>query len=153
MASRPTKPFTGRHITAILVAGFGVVMCVNFYMASLAVGGFHGTVVDNSYVASQKFNDWLGDAAAARALGWSAKASREEAGHVIVETSAVPPGAVVTASLRRPIGEQAYASLEFTALGDGRFLSTEPVAPNRWIIRLFISADGQQWAEESELAR
>ena len=153
MTSKPSKPFTGKHMIAILVAGFGVVICVNFYMASLAVGGFHGTVVDNSYVASQKFNDWLEDAEAAKALGWSAIASRDGAGHVVVEAAMVPQGAQVTAQLRRPIGERAYANLEFSALGDDRFRSTEPVASGRWIIRLFIAADGQQWARESELPR
>ncbi|MEO1221410.1 MAG: FixH family protein [Pseudomonadota bacterium] len=35
------KPFTGKHMAAILVAGFGVVVAVNFTMASYAVGGCH----------------------------------------------------------------------------------------------------------------
>lgn len=153
MARKPTKPFTGQHMTGILVAGFAIVICVNFYMASLAVGGFHGTVVDNSYVASQQFNDWLDKADAAKALGWSAEASRDEAGHVILDTQGLPPGAQVTAELRRPIGEREYASLTFTPQGDGRFRSNEPVASGRWTMRLHIAANGQEWAEESELGR
>ena len=42
--------FTGRHMAAILVTGFGVVIAVNVLMASLAVGTFGGVVVDNQYV-------------------------------------------------------------------------------------------------------
>ena len=53
------RPFTGYHMTAILVAFFGVVIVVNFVMARYAVATFGGTVVDNSYVASQEFNGWL----------------------------------------------------------------------------------------------
>ncbi len=60
MASKQAKgSFTGKHMLGVMIAGFGIVAAVNFYMASLAVGGFHGIVVENSYVASQKFNDWI----------------------------------------------------------------------------------------------
>lgn len=152
MASKPRAPFTGRHMAAILVAGFGVVMCVNFYMASRAIDGFHGTVVDNSYVASQQFNDWLAEAEAAKALGWTADIARDEAGFLVVTTEAVPAGAQVSADLRRPIGAREYADLAFVPVADGRFSSTEQVAAGRWIVRLRIEAEGQRWAGESELA-
>jgi nitrogen fixation protein FixH len=151
MASKPRKPFTGKHMAAILVAGFGIVAVVNFYMASLAVGGFHGIVVENSYVASQHFNDWLEEAEEARALGWTAEATRDEAGFITVTTAQVPESAIVTAELRRPLGEREYATLGFGALGDGRYRSTEPVAAGRWTMRLFIEAGGREWAGESEL--
>ncbi|MHA7819380.1 MAG: FixH family protein [Erythrobacter sp.] len=153
MAGKPRKPFTGKHMAAVLVGGFTIVICVNFYMASRAVGGFHGTVVDNSYVASQQFNEWLEEAEAAKALGWEARASRDDAGYVIVDTDAVPQGAQLSAELRRPIGTREYADLAFAALGDGRFRSTESVAVGRWTMRLLIEADGRQWAQETELGR
>ena len=50
---------TGRHVAAIFIGFFAIVIAVNMLMASYAIGGFGGTVVDNSYVASQKFNGWL----------------------------------------------------------------------------------------------
>lgn len=153
MAGKLNKPFTGRHMAGILVGGFGIVMCVNFYMASRAVDGFHGTVVDNSYVASQQFNDWLEEADAVKALGWEAEASRDESGYVVVTTDAVPQGAKLSAELRRPIGAREYADLTFVSLGNGRFRSTEPVASGRWTMRLLIEADDQQWAQEGELGR
>jgi nitrogen fixation protein FixH len=58
-AAPAPRRFTGRHMTGILVAFFGVVMTVNFTMAYVAISGFGGTVVDNSYVASQNYNRWL----------------------------------------------------------------------------------------------
>lgn len=151
MASKAKKPFTGKHMAVILVAGFCVVAAVNFYMASLAVGGFHGIVVENSYVASQHFNDWLEDAEEARALGWEAEAVRDEEGFVVVTTSGVPESAIVTADLRRPLGEHEFAKLGFGSIGDGRYRSTQPVAEGRWTMRLFIEAGGRKWAGESEL--
>lgn len=152
MASQPQKrTFTGRHFAGIMIGGFAIVIAVNFYMASLAVGGFHGVVVENSYVASQNFNDWIEEAKASRALGWDATASRDDAGHVVLTTSNLPKSAVLTAELRRPLGTHEYAGLVFEMAGDGSYRSTQPVAEGRWTMRLFIEAEGNKWAEETEL--
>ena len=53
------RAFTGRHMAAIMVAFFGVVIVVNLLNARLASSTFGGEVVENSYVASQDFNRWL----------------------------------------------------------------------------------------------
>ena len=151
MTTRKTTKFTGKHMLLTMVIGFGIVAAVNFYMASLAVGGFHGIVVKNSYVASQKFNDWIDEADRMAALGWSAFAERDADGHVTVISQSVPDGAVVTARLRRPLGTQEFADLTFVAMGDGRYRSLEPVSEGRWTVRLAITADGESWTEESAL--
>jgi nitrogen fixation protein FixH len=143
--------FTGRHMALVLVIGFGIVAAVNFFMASLAVGGFHGVVVENSYVASQKFNAWLAEAEKARELGWDVRPGRGEDGHVLVETADVPAGARVEAQLRRPIGEKEFETLVFDARPDGLYRSASPVASGRWIMRLTITAGDDVWVGESEL--
>jgi len=145
------REFTGKHMAMVMVGGFGIVMAVNFYMASLATGGFHGIVVDNSYVASQKFNTWLEEARKDDALGWSAALSRDETGHVIIATEAVPENAQITADLRRPIGTKEFASLTFAQMTDGTYRSDSPVNPGRWTVRLAIDAAGHRWDQESEL--
>ncbi|MGB3472244.1 MAG: FixH family protein [Erythrobacter sp.] len=151
MTKPKAREFTGRHMVMVMVAGFGIVMIVNFYMASLAVGGFHGIVVENSYVASQKFNGWLEEAEEMRALGWTASASRAADGHVTIIAKDVPEGAVITAELRRPIGEQKFATMTFAPVGQGQYRSLENVDSGRWTIRLQIAAQGKNWVEESEL--
>ncbi|MEO0872265.1 MAG: FixH family protein [Pseudomonadota bacterium] len=151
MTSRPKRQFTGKHMLLTMVAGFGIVAAVNFYMASLAVGGFHGTVVDNSYVASQKFNTWIEEAEAMEALGWSTEAARDETGHLILTTEGVPESALISAELRRPIGVKQFASLTFAPLGDGRYRSLETLEQGRWTMRLAIEADGETWAQESAI--
>ena len=79
---RERKAFTGRHAAMILVAFFGTVIGVNMVMASFALSTFGGTVVDNSYVASQHYNEWLARADAQDRLG---RASLS--GSVLVSTS------------------------------------------------------------------
>jgi len=149
--ANPSKPFTGKHLAVIMVAGFGIVMAVNFTMASVAIGGFHGVVVENSYVASQKFNGWLEEAEKARALGWQVDAARGADGHVELVASGVPEGIVFSASLRRPLGDKAFADLTFRPTGAGTWRSDQPIAPGRWLIRLAAEADGRSWTEESEI--
>lgn len=153
MSHASQKPFTGKHMAAILISGFGIVMVVNFTMASLAVSGFHGTVVDNSYVASQKFNTWLEEAAKADALGWQVDAVREPSGHVRIDTSGVPQGAVIRGELRRPLGAHDRAALSFVPMGEGAYRSDQPVTAGRWTMRLLIEADGHHWASEGELGQ
>lgn len=143
--------FTGRHFAIIMVMGFGIVIAVNFTMAAFAVRGFHGVVVENSYVASQDFNTWLEEAEKSRALGWEAQPERTDDGKVVLKTAGMPAGAVITAALRRPLGEQEFADIAFVRVSDGVWQSDRAVAPGRWLIRLSAAADGAVWAEESEL--
>ncbi|MFU7529323.1 FixH family protein [Qipengyuania sp. ASV99] len=143
--------FTGRHMALAMIGGFGIVIAVNFTMASLAVGGFHGVVVENSYVASQRFNGWLAQAEASRALGWTAEISRDEGGFVMVSARDLPAGAAITAQLRRPLGAHEFAAVTFEPAGTGLYRSTKPVAEGRWTLRLYIEAGDQRWAQESEL--
>lgn len=65
------RELTGRHVLFITVSAFGVIIAVNVAMAYFAVSTFPGLEVDNSYVASQTF-DQRRDAQTA--LGWNAAA-------------------------------------------------------------------------------
>lgn len=150
MTSR-TSPFTGKHMAAVFVGGFAIVIAVNLLMATIAVGSFHGTVVDNSYVASQKYNGWLKQAAASKALGWQAVPHRRKDGRVVVETIAVPVGAAVTATAERALGEREDRALTFVPQGQGRWVSNESIAPGRWQLRLAIRAGDKAWAGEGEI--
>lgn len=59
----------GRHVGAMFVAGFGIIIAVNILLAVKAVGTFPGLEVANSYVASQSFD---ARRKAQQALGWTA---------------------------------------------------------------------------------
>ena len=150
MTSR-TSTFTGKHMAAVFVGGFAIIIAVNLLMASVAVGSFHGTVVDNSYVASQKYNGWLKQAAASKALGWQAVPHRRADGRVVVETIAAPASARITATAERPLGAREDTALTFAPQGQGRWVSSESLAPGRWQLRLAIRAGNQAWAGEAEL--
>lgn len=155
MTMPQTRPFTGRHIAIILVAFFGVVIAVNLLMARLAIGTFGGTVVDNSYVASQNFNDWLAKARSEQALGWRVAVSRDSAGQVIVTASDAQgqplSGAIVTAVARHPLGRRPEQALTFAPAGTG-FRSTAPLGSGRWQLLVSIRHGKQAMRVAADLA-
>ncbi|MDE1467754.1 FixH family protein [Aurantiacibacter sp. D1-12] len=142
--------FTGKKMAATMVGGFGIIIAVNFTMAYFATSGFSGVVVDNSYVASQQFNDWLDAAEAQEALGWHAEVTRQ-GDRLLVTPSGIPDGAEVEAVVRRPLGDADVRSIGFVATGDGAFLSEQDLPDGRWIIRLSISHEGDVWRQEFRL--
>jgi len=146
------REITGKHMAIIIVSGFGIVMTVNLLMATLAIRGFGGVIVENSYVASQNFNGWLDAAQRQKALGWSASVTRSEHGHLLLETSSVPDGSTITAVARRPLGRPQTTTLDFFEEPAGRYVATRPLGPGRWIVRLrIVSPDRRSWASEERL--
>ena len=134
------RPYTGRHKTMIFVAFFGVVVAVNITMARLASGTFSGTVVDNSYVASQKFNGWLEQSRAQDRLGWVTPMSLDGSRRVVI---GVPgSGFAAAGTAHHPLGRVADVPLAFVADGangkTGRLVSTTPLPEGRWHVRLEV---------------
>lgn len=129
-----SKRFTGWHMLAILVVGFGIVVAVNVTMAVYASRTFGGTVVDNSYVASQRYNDWLAEARRQEALGWSETVERAGERIVVRAESPLGPlvGAQVSATARHPLGRAEPIELAFVATGEGLYRSAGSLPEGRW---------------------
>ena len=135
------RQFTGWHMTGILVSFFAVVIGVNIFMAREAVGTFGGTVVENSYVASQRFNHWLDKADAQKDMGWTVSTTLSGDRHVAVDAKAqgaVLDGAVVSAIVRHPLGRAPEQQLAFRA-SQGQWISTAPLPTGRWLVHLTIA--------------
>jgi nitrogen fixation protein FixH len=133
-------------MAAILIGFFGVVILVNFTMAYFASRTFGGLVVENSYVASQKFNGWLAEARAQQALGWQLDATRAADGRVdLALASADLPmtDARITALARHPLGRLPERTLAFRSEGDGHYRSVAPLPGGRWIVHLDVQAHGR----------
>ncbi|MCT2559885.1 FixH family protein [Tsuneonella sp. YG55] len=143
--------FDGRHMAAILVAGFAVVISVNLGAAVIAKRTFGGIVVENSYAASQDFNGWLEEAARERALGWRVEPARRADGRVALALTGIPAGARIAGSARHPLGRVPDTALHFLPAPDGSAVSDEPLPPGRWILRVTVQADGKRFRSEGPL--
>lgn len=137
-----TQRFTGRHMWMVMVGFFGLVIAVNFTMAWLASSTFGGTIVDNSYVASQKFNGWLADARAQKQLGWTPTLALDDDRHVTLAMN--EPGFAAAGIAEHPLGRAPDVPLAFTAKPDGRLQSAAPLPQGRWRVRVTVSRGGQQ---------
>ena len=142
---------TGRHVLAITVSAFTVIIGVNLVLAYKAVSTFPGLEVDNSYVASQGFN---ARKAAQEALGWHLAPSYA-AGRVdlaFTDRNGLP---VAVTELEVLIGRTTStmddARPVFVAMGD--VYTTElPLARGKWMVKVTArSLGGTLFEQRSEL--
>lgn len=146
------KPFTGKHMTLILVAGFTVIVGVNVLMATLANTTFGGIVVENSYVASQKFNGWLDEARKEKALGWQVAAQRRSDGRLEVALTGAPADAKVAAEARHPLGRLPDIPMTFEPNGHGAYVSDAVLPEGRWTLRFRVETpEGAIWRVEKAI--
>jgi nitrogen fixation protein FixH len=136
-----TRGFTGRHMWMVMTGFFGLVIAVNFTMAWFASSTFGGSVVENSYVASQKFNGWLEAARTQEKLGWTAHLALDGDRHVTLAMAGA--GFAAAGVAHHPLGRAPDVPLVFTGT-DGRLRSTAALPGGRWLVRVTISRDGKQ---------
>lgn len=149
-----TWRFTGWHMTAILIAFFGVVIAVNVYMARAAIATFGGTVVDNSYVASQEFNSWLAAARKQEAEGWTLSLSLDADRVVMVDAKRrgdAPAALAASGTAIHPLGRVAPIALTFASGMDGRLVSRQALPAGRWLVRVAVRDGREQARAEAAL--
>ena len=135
---------TGWHAALMLVAFFGVVIAVNITMALFATRTFGGVVVENSYVASQEYNQWLAAAERQKALGWKFSTGIDASRRVTVGTEL--QGAQVRGFARHPLGREPDVPLAFVAIDSG-YRSSGQLPAGRWSVHLLV----KRGADEARL--
>ena len=149
-----TRRFTGYHMLAWTVGFFLVVISVNAVMATIATRSFTGTVVENSYVASQHFNRWLDEAKAQERLGWNATIDHRGAQVTVLLTGpqAVIRGAHVTGTAVHPLGHLPDRAIHFVRAGIGEYRSVEALPHGRWQIRVTAEHERNRASYAEELS-
>lgn len=128
------RPFTGRHMLAIIVAFFAVVIGVNITMAVISGTTWTGLVVDNSYVASQQYQDKLEAHRVQAAAGW---VSSLEYDGTRVRLEVLADGAPVVLSglrirLNRPIGTRDDKVFDLVLQPDGSHAAEVVLDDGMW---------------------
>ena len=137
--------FTGWHMLACMIAFFGVIIVVNFTMATFASKSWTGLVVKNSYVASQKFNDELALAEAQHARGWRSDVSYENGELVFAlfdkAGKAINPDTVI-ASVGRPAFEQQDRLIELVGGAAHGHAVPLQLGEGTWALKIEAQAEG-----------
>ncbi|WP_377289442.1 FixH family protein [Rhizobium sp. SG2393] len=131
------KVFTGWHMLAILIAFFGTVISVNLLMAWYATSTWSGLVVENSYVASQEFNEKAAEARALTASGIRTTLAADSGSvtYRLLAADGTPLAGVarVQAAFRRPVESHEDLIFDLTPKGDGTYTATLAIKPGQWI--------------------
>ncbi|WP_420395932.1 FixH family protein [Nioella sp.] len=141
------RELTGRKVLMIFIAGFGIIIGVNLFMAFNAVSTFPGLEVSSSYADSQDFNLRRD---AQEALGWNASVEVDaESGvltlHLVDDSGQPVAPAEFEALLTRPTNREEDQLLELTR-NAGAFTAPVEVSEGRWRLRLTGTArDGTDY--------
>lgn len=144
------REFKGRHLLAIMLGFFAVIISVNLTMAWFAGSSWTGFVVRNSYIASQEFNGKVAAARAQQSLGWSASLGMEagtaslslwdRGGQTIALEAA-------TLEFKSPAGDGADRTV-MLAGDSGRFQARLDLGDGIWVVVVKArTAAGLDWVD------
>ena len=129
------NPLTGWHMLALVCAFFGTVIAVNVVLAVAATGTFPGLVVENSYVASQHYDDLLAAAREQEKGGWRGELT-STAGVLRFSLSKQQGAPLrdleVVAHVGRPSTTREDRILDLAPSGDGLYVADGGLAPGLW---------------------
>lgn len=147
--------FTGKHMLAMMLAFFGVIISVNFYMATRASSSWTGLVVKNSYVASQQYNGELARASEQKARGWHSNVSfaagtlaftlYDKEGNILTLENA-------TAEIGRPVFEQEDKTLQFMPVSTGGNKIMLHLAEGIWFIKITGVVNGNTYRRDIRMS-
>lgn len=147
-----TQQFTGRHMLAIMICFFGLVIAVNVAMARAAISTFGGEVVENSYVASQRFDGWLSKARAQQLLGWRAVPAVDHGTLTVqlVDAAGRPLTGRLRVIARHPLGRLPDRTFDLRFDGTA-YRANARIPAGRWLLHIDAKALGHAAQFEDEV--
>ena len=142
---------TGKHVLAITVSAFAIIIGVNVLLAFKAISTFPGLEVDNSYVASQGFNTRK---AAQEALGWTMTPAYDQ-GRMTLAFFAADGQPVQVNDLQVLVGRTTETTDDTypAFVQDGAIYAAEvPLHQGKWMVKVTArSPDGTLFEQRSEI--
>ena len=127
--------FTGKHMALLAVSFFGVIIAVNVGMAVVSQTSWTGLVVENSYVASQEFEEKRIAHDKQVAAGWESIFTYDAGvARLIVRDGAGNPVDLGPVSLliNRPVGGHDDANLAPVRGADGSYSTPVALGDGVW---------------------
>ncbi len=133
--SNGTRQFTGKHMLAIMLGFFAVVLAANMTMVYFARHSWTGLVVENSYIASQEFNEKTQKLEAMEAVDVHPDVTFEAGTlRVRLHTRAGEPVMArnVKLAIGRPSNEGQDRVVDLTERASGTFEAPQDLALGQW---------------------
>jgi len=143
------RELTGKHVLAMLVVFFGIIITVSIVFTTLAVKSFRGEDIKQSYRQGVDYNQTLATRAAQNELGWQAATNVVGTANdrtLIIQISGVDDQPLyeldVTGRLRHPVDSTLDRPLEFTSLDNGRARADLSGLYGQWMVQAVVSNSG-----------
>lgn len=142
ITEKPVRPFTGKHMLAVTLSFFGVIIAVNIGLAYSAISTFPGLEVDDSYVASQTFDQ---EKTAQVALGWHLKQGYDHAkGQLRLEFTDKSGKPVTLKDIDVLVGRPTEAAQDQHPVmvqgADGAYVSVNSLPLGKWMLQIVAHA-------------
>jgi nitrogen fixation protein FixH len=143
---------TGKHVLAMLLVFFGIIIAVSIVFTTLAVQSFRGEDIKQSYRQGIEYNETLADRAAQSDLGWRAAVNVtgdiNDRRLIVKVTGADDRGLsdlTITGRLRHPADQTLDRPLVFTRGPDGLARADIAGLYGQWTVQAqAMNADGQR---------
>ena len=155
-ATHPNAPhqwtLTGKHVLAMLLVFFGIIIAVSIVFTTLAVQSFRGEDIKQSYRQGVEYNETLADRAAQSDLGWRAAVNVTgdiDDRRLIVKVAGADDQGLnnltITGRLRHPADQTLDRPLEFAVGPDGLARADISGLYGQWTVQAQArNADGQR---------
>lgn len=134
--------FTGLHMWLLAIGFFGVIIAVNITLAVFSSVSWTGLVVDNTYVASQEFDDKRLAHKRQVEAGWTSSLTYVEATAILAVTdgggTAIDLG-TPTLQINRPVGGHDDQKVTLTRQHDGTYAGPVTLGPGVWEARVDVA--------------
>lgn len=151
------RRLTGRHVLALTLGFFGLVIAANLAFVVLALDTFSGTVSDHAYQEGLVYNQQLAAAAEQQSRGWVGDLALGADGLELQlrDREGRPVTALVLeASLSRPATKAFDRVLPLLETSPGRYTAEADLAAGAWLVVVQGSdAAGRPFRTEARLWR
>lgn len=145
------RPLTGRSVLLMVVAFFGVMLGVNFYMATVAVKTFSGIDADNPYDSGLAYNKEIAAAKAQGLLGWKVDLTRTADGPATEITATVKDkdgqpitGLDVSMHFYYPATRKLDREVVAAAVANGVYSGSAQLTHGQWEVEIDLKRNGKR---------
>jgi nitrogen fixation protein FixH len=145
------RPLSGRNVLLMLIGFFGVMLLVNFVMATYAVKTFSGLDSDNPYDTGLAYNREIAAAKAQAALGWAVELTRTPDGAATQLTASVKdrdgqpvPGLDVSMHFFYPATRKLDREVAASPVAEGVYAAAAVLQPGRWDVEVDFKRNGER---------